>query len=104
MKVTEHLARADRPLISFEIIPPLRGGNVRDLLALIDQGVDRQEAYDIVQTQAKRVWRGEGDLRSLLAAEPRVRETLSDEDLEALFDVDYHLRNIEVPFARLGLG
>jgi len=36
MKVTEHLARADRPLISFEIIPPLRGGDVRGLLALID--------------------------------------------------------------------
>src|SRR6266545_4638183 len=36
MKVTEHLARADRPLISFEIIPPLRGGDVKGLLALID--------------------------------------------------------------------
>ncbi len=36
MKVTEHLARADRPLISFEIIPPLRGGNLRQLLDLIE--------------------------------------------------------------------
>ena len=36
MKVTDHLARADRPLISFEIIPPLRGGDVKGLLALID--------------------------------------------------------------------
>lgn len=36
MKVTEHLARAERPLISFEIIPPLRGGNIRSLLGLID--------------------------------------------------------------------
>lgn len=36
MKVTEHLAQADRPLISFEIIPPLRGGDVKGLLALID--------------------------------------------------------------------
>ncbi|HEX2641541.1 MAG TPA: methylenetetrahydrofolate reductase [Thermoanaerobaculia bacterium] len=36
MKVTEHLARASRPLISFEIIPPLRGGNVTGLLALIE--------------------------------------------------------------------
>lgn len=36
MKVTEHLARAGRPLISFEIIPPLRGGDVKGLLALID--------------------------------------------------------------------
>lgn len=36
MKVTEHLDRASGPLISFEIIPPLRGGNVQDLLALIE--------------------------------------------------------------------
>ena len=36
MKVNEHLERAPEPPISFEIIPPLRGGNVRSLLALID--------------------------------------------------------------------
>ncbi|HEX2163364.1 MAG TPA: methylenetetrahydrofolate reductase [Thermoanaerobaculia bacterium] len=36
MKVTEHLARAERPLISFEIIPPLRGGDLRTLLGLIE--------------------------------------------------------------------
>ena len=36
MKVTEHLERATEPLISFEIIPPLRGGDVRNLIALID--------------------------------------------------------------------
>jgi methylenetetrahydrofolate reductase (NADPH) len=36
MKVVEHLARAQRPLISFEIIPPLRGGNLGSLLELID--------------------------------------------------------------------
>ena len=36
MKVIEHLARATNPLISYEIIPPLRGGNVQDLMALIE--------------------------------------------------------------------
>ena len=36
MKVIEHLDKADKPLISFEIIPPLRGGNVQDLMALIE--------------------------------------------------------------------
>jgi methylenetetrahydrofolate reductase (NADPH) len=36
MKVVEHLARAGKPLISYEIIPPLRGGNVQDLMALIE--------------------------------------------------------------------
>src|SRR5262245_8642931 len=37
MKVTEHLARATRPLISFELIPPLRGGDVSSLLSLLDE-------------------------------------------------------------------
>ena len=36
MKVVEHLDRATRPLISFEIIPPLRGGDARSLLELIE--------------------------------------------------------------------
>ncbi|HUO86087.1 MAG TPA: methylenetetrahydrofolate reductase, partial [Thermoanaerobaculia bacterium] len=36
MKVTEHLERAERPLISFEIIPPLRGGDLPTLLGLIE--------------------------------------------------------------------
>lgn len=76
----------------------------RVLLALVEAGLSRQEAYEIVQGHAKRVWRGEGDLKSLLASDPRVRERLSEQELDALFDLGYHLRHIEVPFARLGLG
>jgi methylenetetrahydrofolate reductase (NADPH) len=40
MKVTEHLARAERPLISFEIIPPKRGGDIRSLLNVIDDIIE----------------------------------------------------------------
>ena len=76
----------------------------RVLLALVEAGLSRQEAYEIVQSHAKRVWRGEGDFKSLLAADGKVRQRLSDDELDALFDLDYHLRNVEVPFARLGLG
>lgn len=36
MKVTEHLNKADRPLISFELIPPTRGGDVRTLFSIIE--------------------------------------------------------------------
>jgi adenylosuccinate lyase len=63
----------------------------------------RGEAYDLVQSSAKRVWAGDGDLLSHLAADPRVTERLTREQLEALFDPSYHLRGIEVAFARLGL-
>jgi adenylosuccinate lyase len=76
----------------------------RVLLALIEAGLGRQAAYEIVQSNAKRVWRGESDLKSLLLADPRVRGLLTNDCLEDLFDLNYHLRNVEVPFARLGLS
>ena len=76
----------------------------RVLLALTEAGLGRQEAYEIVQSHAKRVWRGEGDFKALLASDARVTAVLSGDDLDALFALDYHLANIEVPFARLGLG
>ena len=45
MKVTEHLDRADRPLIGFEIIPPQCGGRFRDLESLIDDLVRYHPAF-----------------------------------------------------------
>jgi adenylosuccinate lyase len=75
----------------------------RVLLALIEKGLPRNDAYLIVQGNAKRVWAGEGDLRGLLAADPRLTERLSGEELAACFELEYHLRGIEVAFARLGL-
>jgi adenylosuccinate lyase len=73
------------------------------LLALVESGMARGEAYDIVQAAARRVWAGDADLESHLADDPRVTERLSAEQLHALFDSSYHLRGIEVPYARLGL-
>ena len=73
------------------------------LLALVESGVSRGEAYDIVQSAARRVWAGEGDLLTHLQCDSRVTERLSPEQLEGLFDPSYHLRGIEVAFARLGL-
>lgn len=55
MKVTEHLARAQRPLISFEIIPPLRGGDVRSLLALIDDLIKYQPPFIDITSHAAEV-------------------------------------------------
>jgi adenylosuccinate lyase len=75
----------------------------RVLLALISAGLPRSEAYAIVQEAARHVWAGDGDLQSHLAADPRVTERISTEDLATLFDPSYHLRGIEVAFARLGL-
>jgi adenylosuccinate lyase len=74
------------------------------LLALVQRGMARSEAYDIVQAAARRVWAGDGDLLSHLSVDSRVTDRLSPEELAALFDPSYHLRGIEVAFARLGLG
>jgi adenylosuccinate lyase len=74
------------------------------LLALVQRGIARSEAYDIVQAAARRVWAGDGDLLSHLSVDSRVTDRLSPEELAALFDPSYHLRGIEVAFARLGLG
>jgi methylenetetrahydrofolate reductase (NADPH) len=55
MKVIEHLERAERPLISFEIIPPLRGGNVKGLLALIDDLVKFDPPFIDITSHAAEV-------------------------------------------------
>src|ERR1700704_4653334 len=73
------------------------------LLALVESGMARGEAYDLVQSAARQVWAGDGDLQSTLAADPRVSTRLDAEQLASLFDANYHLRGIEVAFARLGL-
>lgn len=57
MKVTEHLDRATGPLISFEIIPPLRGGNVQDLLALIEDLIQYRPPFiDITSHPAEVIY------------------------------------------------
>ncbi len=73
----------------------------RVLLALTQKGVSREEAYALVQRNAMPVWRGEGDFLTLLKADKDVGEALSGEELEALFDLGYHLKNIDVIFARV---
>ena len=75
----------------------------RVLLALVEAGLPRSEAYELVQAAARKVWAGEGDLRSHLLADQRVADRLSPQEMDTLFDPSYHLRGIETTFARLGL-
>ena len=73
----------------------------RVLLALIQKGVSREDAYRIVQGNAMKVWRGEGDFLSLLRADPQVAKVLSAAELKAQFDLDYHLKHVDTIFARV---
>ena len=73
----------------------------RVLLALTQKGVSREDAYALVQRNAMPVWRGEGEFLPLLIADPDVRRALTPEELEALFDLGYHLKNVDAIFARV---
>jgi adenylosuccinate lyase len=72
----------------------------RVLLALVESGMGRDEAYAVVQGAAMRAWGGEGGFRELLEADDEVRRRLG-EDLDGLFDPSYALRNLRVVFERV---
>ncbi len=75
----------------------------RVLTALIEKGMKRNDAYTLVQRNAKRVWADRVEFFELLMADPEVRERLSEDELSELFDYSWHLRYIDVGFKRLGL-
>ncbi len=72
----------------------------RVLLALLDRGRSREEAYRIVQSAAQRAWDEQGRFRELL----RASGALSDAELDVCFDPSYALRHVDEIFARVGLG
>jgi adenylosuccinate lyase len=65
------------------------------LLALVEAGIARQEAYVWVQRNAMRAWRGDGSFRANLQGDAEVSSKLSREKLDALFDLDHALRHAE---------
>ena len=75
----------------------------RVMLALIDKGLSRQKAYQLVQRNAMKAWEKNKDFLGLLKADPEVTAVLPTAELESLFDVQYYLRYIDDIFQRLGL-
>jgi adenylosuccinate lyase len=73
----------------------------RVLMALTQKGVSREDSYAMVQRNAMRVWRGEGDFLAFLKGDPDVRAKLSDAEIEANFDLDHHLKHVDTIFARV---
>ncbi|BDG34357.1 adenylosuccinate lyase [Saccharococcus caldoxylosilyticus] len=76
----------------------------RVLLALIDTGMTREEAYDLVQPKAMEAWEKQVPFRSLIEADERITSRLTKEQLDDCFDYRYHLKHIDTIFARLGLA
>ena len=75
----------------------------RVMLALINKGLSRQKAYELVQRNAMKAWKENKSFLSLLRADPEVTAVLPDKELEQNFDEQYYLRYIDDIFKRLGL-
>ncbi len=74
------------------------------LLALIDKGMNREEAYQIVQGSAHTAWNKEdGDFRNLISKDTRVTQKLSSPEIEACFNPQNHLQHLDQIYQRLGI-
>jgi adenylosuccinate lyase len=75
----------------------------RVLLALTQAGLSREDSYALVQRNAMKVWESDGQLSllDLLKNDPEVSANLGAEQLESLFNLDYHLREVDTIFERV---
>ncbi|NLO89832.1 MAG: adenylosuccinate lyase [Clostridia bacterium] len=84
----------------------LTGGLIfsqRILLALVDKGLLREEAYALVQRNALEAWEEGKNFKHLVMNDRDILKHLSVEEIEKLFDYDYHTKNVDYIFERAGL-
>ncbi|ERJ12572.1 adenylosuccinate lyase [Haloplasma contractile] len=75
----------------------------RVMLSLVEKGLSREEAYDLIQPKAMHAWEQRVSFRECLQQDDLVMRLLSIKDLDDCFDDTYHLKSIDDIFARLGL-
>jgi len=75
----------------------------RVLLELMGKGLERQRAYDFVQRCAMKTWKDGSDFKENLLSDKDIPRYLKKKDLDAIFDLDYYLRNVNKIFKRVGL-
>lgn len=75
----------------------------RVLLALIDKGLSREEAYDTVQPKAMDAWEKQVPFRSLIEMDEKIASHLTPAEIDDCFDYHYHLQHVDTIFERLGL-
>jgi adenylosuccinate lyase len=73
------------------------------LLELVESGLSREEAYDLVQRCAMESWERGISFKDLLAAEELVAQRLNKEKLDDCFDPAYYLRRVDYIYKRLGI-
>ena len=75
----------------------------RFMLKLIEKGMSREMAYDIVQPNAIKSWENKLDFKKLMEEDERVKNTLTQEEIDDCFDPSYQIRNVDIIFKRVGL-
>ena len=75
----------------------------RVMLAIIDKGFTRKQAYEIVQRNAMESWQGSEKFFDLLKADKEVAGIFTENELAELFDYNYYLKHVDDIFNRLGL-
>ncbi len=75
----------------------------RVMLALIEKGLSRQDAYKLVQRNAMKAWKGNRNFLTLLKADAEVIAALPITEIEAIFDYQHYLQHVDEVFRRLGL-
>ncbi|MFC4023313.1 adenylosuccinate lyase [Oceanobacillus longus] len=75
----------------------------RVLLKLIDKGMAREAAYDIVQPKAMQAWETATHFKQLVEADEIIAGKITQEEIDDCFDYTYHLKNVDVIFGRIGL-
>jgi adenylosuccinate lyase len=72
------------------------------MLALVEKGASREDAYNLSQSLAMQAWQGE-DYRAAVRTHPEVRRYLTEEEIARCFDLDYHFKHLEHTFQQLGI-
>ncbi len=75
----------------------------RVLLALVERGLEREQAYGIVQSHAMIAWKERRPFYDLLASDAQVAKLMTNEELNGCFDPAYYLRHVDATFERLGI-
>ncbi|MFS0939950.1 adenylosuccinate lyase [Enterococcus casseliflavus] len=76
----------------------------RVMLKLIDHGMTREQAYDLVQPKTAQAWDEQTDFRPLLEADLAITDVLTKADLDDAFDYNHHLKQVDTIFERVGLA
>ena len=73
----------------------------RVLLSLTQKNISREDSYSMVQRNSMKVWNEEGSFYDLIKADKEISSILSDEEIDHIFDLNYHLKQVETIFKRV---